>query len=128
VKESIRRAKNKPLSQLMPRKHELVITDLVKSKIVKLHKENPDMPIKKVIREFVKYNLPAFSMKTFWKGTNFPKGMGKLLFTNSLTTIFEPLTDDIPAPLMLKLTQNIIEDWTALSQKIRQDKTASIAV
>jgi hypothetical protein len=93
VKESIRRAKNKPLSQLMPRKHELVITDLVKSKIVKLHKENPDMPIKKVI-----------------------------------TTIFEPLTDDIPAPLMLKLTQKIIEDWTALSQKIRQDKTASIAV
>jgi hypothetical protein len=89
----IRSTSNKPLSQLMPKKHQSVLTSLVNSKVIKLHKENPNMPIKKVI-----------------------------------TTIFEPLTDDIPAPLMLKLTQKIIEDWTALSQKIRQDKTASVAV
>jgi hypothetical protein len=27
-------------------------------------------------------------MKTFWKVTNFPKGVGKLLFTNSHSEIF----------------------------------------
>jgi alpha-D-ribose 1-methylphosphonate 5-triphosphate synthase subunit PhnH len=39
--------------------------------------------VKIKVREFVKYNLPAFFMKTFWKVANFPKGVDKLLFTNS---------------------------------------------
>lgn len=32
-----------------------------------------------------------------------------------ITTIFEPLTDDIPAPLVLKLTQKIIQQWSKLT-------------
>lgn len=32
-----------------------------------------------------------------------------------ITTIFDDLTDDIPAPLMLKLTKKIIEKWSKLS-------------
>lgn len=44
-----------------------------------------------------------------------------------LTTIFDWLTDDIPAPLMLKLTERIIEVWSELSEKEQQDKPATLA-
>ena len=39
-----------------------------------------------------------------------------------LTTIFERLTDDIPPPLMLKLTKNIINLWTVLSAENLSEK------
>lgn len=72
--EALRYVQNKPFSELMPKKHELILIDLVEAKAKKLYLETPDLPMKKVV-----------------------------------TTIFESLTDDIPAPLMLKLTQKIID-------------------
>ena len=45
-----------------------------------------------------------------------------------ITTIFEPLTDDIPAPLMLKLTQNIIDLWAKLFVTNQQDNRVAISV
>jgi hypothetical protein len=39
-----------------------------------------------------------------------------------ITTIFEPLTNDIPAPLFLKLTQTIIEKWESLSSVAYEEK------
>lgn len=44
-----------------------------------------------------------------------------------ITTIFEPLTNDIPAPLMLKLTEKIIEQWESLSATAAQENTIAIA-
>jgi hypothetical protein len=44
-----------------------------------------------------------------------------------IITIFEPLTDDIPAPLMLKLTQTIIDMWAKISLPVQQDKAVAIA-
>jgi hypothetical protein len=41
-----------------------------------------------------------------------------------ITTVFEPLTDDIPAPLMLKLTKKIIAQW----EKLSKEKNENIAV
>ena len=46
----------------------------------------------------------------FEKNPNFP-------LKKVLTTILDTLTDDIPAPLMLKLTKKIIEKWTKLLSK-----------
>jgi hypothetical protein len=42
-------------------------------------------------------------------------------------TVFKPLTDDIPAPLILILTQNIIEVWTELSLALQEENTVAIA-
>jgi hypothetical protein len=36
-----------------------------------------------------------------------------------ITAIFDDLTDDIPAPLMLKLTKKIIEKWSKLSTEAK---------
>lgn len=44
-----------------------------------------------------------------------------------IITIFEPLTDDIPAPLMLKLTKRIINIWSELSEKAQQNRPATLA-
>jgi hypothetical protein len=44
-----------------------------------------------------------------------------------LMTVFEQLTDDIPAPLMLKLTQTIIDMWEKLSLPVQQDMAVAIA-
>jgi hypothetical protein len=44
-----------------------------------------------------------------------------------ITTIFEPLTNDIPAPLMLKLTEKIIEQWESLSATAAQETQIAIA-
>ena len=38
-----------------------------------------------------------------------------------LTTVFEPLTEDIPAPLVLKLTKKIIQKWESLSATLPQN-------
>ncbi len=38
-----------------------------------------------------------------------------------LTTVFEPLTDDMPAPLVLKLTKKIIQKWESLSATLSQN-------
>ena len=38
-----------------------------------------------------------------------------------LITIFKPLTNDIPPPLMLKLTQNIIAVWTKLASQAQEE-------
>lgn len=91
--EMVRYVHNKPLSQLMPKKHESSLTSWIEIKTVKLYTENPNMPIKKVI-----------------------------------TTIFEPLTDDIPAPLMLKLTQHIIDLWAKLFVTNQQDNRVAISI
>ena len=45
-----------------------------------------------------------------------------------IATILKPLTDDIPAPLMLKLTKKIIDVWTKLSAISHQDNQFAIAV
>ena len=45
-----------------------------------------------------------------------------------IATVFAPITDDIPAPLMLKLTKKIIEKWESLSIGSLQEKgTALVA-
>ena len=38
-----------------------------------------------------------------------------------VTTILQPLTDDIPAPLVLKLTKKIIQKWESLSATLPQN-------
>ena len=38
-----------------------------------------------------------------------------------LITVFEPLTEDIPAPLVLKLTKKIIQKWESLSATLPQN-------
>jgi hypothetical protein len=53
--------------------------------------------------------------------------MGKLYFTNSLTTVFEPLTDDISASLILDLTRVIIDMWTKRSLPVQQNIEVAIA-
>ena len=88
--EVLRHVQNKPLSELMPKKHELVLTDLVEVKTKKLYHETPNLPMKKVV-----------------------------------TTIFESLTDDIPAPLMLKLTQKIIDVWGNCSLTNQKEKAVA---
>jgi hypothetical protein len=45
-----------------------------------------------------------------------------------IATIFAPLTEDIPAPLMLKLTKKIIEKWESLSvSSLTETGTALVA-
>jgi hypothetical protein len=88
--EALRYVQNKPLSKLMPKKHELILTDSVEMKAKKLYTETPDLPMKKVI-----------------------------------TTIFESLTDDIPAPLVLKLTEKIIEVWENCSLTIQKENAVA---
>lgn len=90
--EAIRATRNKPFSQMFPKKHEMSLTSLVKQKAVLLFKTNPNLPIKVVV-----------------------------------LTIFEPLTNDIPAPLMLKLTEKIIEQWESLSAAAAQENPIAIA-
>lgn len=87
----IRKAQTLPPSQLIPQKHNRVLTSITAYKTRSLFFSNPSMPIKKVI-----------------------------------TTIFEDLTDDIPAPLMLKLTKKIIAQWELLSAE--SQKTGGVAV
>jgi hypothetical protein len=41
--------------------------------------------------------------------------------------IFESLTDDIPAPLILKITKKIIEKWTALSKENEKENIGLVA-
>jgi hypothetical protein len=88
--EVLRYVQNKPSSELMPKKHELILTDLVEMKAKKLYTETPNLPMKKVI-----------------------------------TTIFESLTDDISAPLVLKLTQKIIDVWENCSLMIQKEKAVA---
>ena len=45
-----------------------------------------------------------------------------------LTTVFEPLTDDIPAPLVLKLTKKIIQKWESLSATLPQNNEVLTSV
>ena len=93
VHEALKYVINTPASQLIPKKHELVLTDLVEKETKELYNETPNLPIKKV-----------------------------------LSTIFESLTDDIPAPLMLKLTKKIINKWQKLSMSLQHEsQTAVIA-
>jgi hypothetical protein len=44
-----------------------------------------------------------------------------------VNTIFESLTDDIPAPLILKITKKIIEKWTILSKESQKENIGLIA-
>ena len=44
-----------------------------------------------------------------------------------ITTTFEDLTDDIPAPLMLKLTKKIIQKWAELSIIVPQENPTAVA-
>ncbi len=41
--------------------------------------------------------------------------------------VFKPLTNDIPPPLMLTLTQNIIEVWMELTLVLQQENAVAIA-
>jgi hypothetical protein len=43
-----------------------------------------------------------------------------------VATVFAPLTDDIPATLMLKLTKIIIEKWESLSLNSLQEKRTAL--
>jgi hypothetical protein len=88
--EVLRYVQNKPSSVLMPKKHELILTDLVAIKAIKLYHETPNLPLKKVI-----------------------------------TTVFDALTDDIPAPLMLKLTKKIIDVWENCALTIQKEKAVA---
>ena len=45
----------------------------------------------------------------------------------AVIAVFKPLTNDIPPPLMLILTQNIIEVWTELSLAWQQENAVVIA-
>ena len=81
-----------PASQLIPKKHAMVLTSHSATETRKLYLEHPDMPIKKV-----------------------------------LMTILEDLTDDIPPPLMLKLTKNIIDTWTKMAAATQQESATAIA-
>lgn len=45
-----------------------------------------------------------------------------------VNTIFESLTDDIPAPLILKITKKIIEKWTTLSKANLTENKGLVAV
>ena len=45
-----------------------------------------------------------------------------------LTTVFEPLTEDIPAPLVLKLTKKIIQKWESLSATLLQNNDVLTSV
>lgn len=92
VHDALRYVMNTPASQLIPKKHELVLTDLVEQEIKELYNQTPNLPIKKV-----------------------------------LSTIFEALTDDIPAPLMLKLTKKIINKWHKLSTALPQVNQTAVA-
>jgi hypothetical protein len=83
---------NAPASQLIPKKHELVLTDLVRMETKTLFSKNPLTPLKKVI-----------------------------------ALVFEDLTDDIPAPLMLKLTKIILNLWTELSEKAGKENPSAFA-
>jgi hypothetical protein len=44
-----------------------------------------------------------------------------------VNTIFESLTDDIPAPLILKITKKIIAKWTALSKEAQKENIGLVA-
>ena len=45
-----------------------------------------------------------------------------------VTTILQPLTDDIPAPLVLKLTKKIIQKWESLSATLPQNNEVLTSV
>lgn len=52
----------------------------------------------------------------------------KMPIKSVITTVFEPLTDDIPAPLLLKLTKKIIAKWTKLQgQSLQENRMAAVA-
>jgi hypothetical protein len=68
-----------------------------------------ELSLTRVVKDDVK--------KLFNKNPNMPI---KLV----ITTVFEPLTNDIPAPLFLKLTQTIIEKWESLSTVVYEEKEA----
>ena len=57
----------------------------------------------------------------FFKNPNIP-------IKTVVTTIFERLTDDIPAPLVLKLTQKIIAKWESLSVELPQNRETMAVV
>jgi hypothetical protein len=63
VHKAFKHLQNTPASQLAPKKHALALTLTVEQKVIKLYNKNPNMPIKKVIREFVKNNLPIFKYR-----------------------------------------------------------------
>ena len=66
------------------------------------------------------YSLVTMNTKElFFSNPNMP-------IKKVITTIFEDLTDDIPAPLMLKLTKKIIAQWELLYAE--SQKTAGVAV
>lgn len=60
------------------------------------------------------YVVESKTRKLFNENPNMP-------IKTVITTVFEPLTDDIPAPLALKLTQKIIEKWESLSVSLREN-------
>ena len=43
-------------------------------------------------------------------------------------TILQPLTEDIPAPLVLKLTKKIIQKWESLSAALPQNNEVLMPV
>ncbi len=45
-----------------------------------------------------------------------------------ITLVFEPLTDDIPAPLALKLTKTIIDTWVKLSGTLSTQSAVAVAI
>ena len=45
-----------------------------------------------------------------------------------VTTILQPLTEDIPAPLVLKLTKKIIQKWESLSATLPQNNEVLTSV
>jgi methyltransferase-like protein len=52
----------------------------------------------------------------------------KMSIKKVIMIIFEDLTDDIPAPLMLKLTKRIIEKWQKLTINIQKQSGSVMAV
>ena len=51
----------------------------------------------------------------------------KMPIKKVITTVFESLTDDISAPLMLKLTKIIIDKWGKLSVSLHQERLIAVA-
>ena len=60
------------------------------------------------------YLVESKTRKLFIENPNMP-------IKTVLTTVFEPLTEDIPAPLVLKLTKKIIQKWESLSATLPQN-------
>jgi hypothetical protein len=83
-----------------------------------------NMPASQLIpRKHEKALTSVTTMETrtlFLKNPNLP-------IKKVITTIFEDLTDDIPPPLMLKLTKKIIDTWAKLSLAKNETATAIAA-